>query len=295
MLWEGNRQLQEYTQAHSFTTVYDQDSFIPVARVVQANTVQDNQDSQSNTVDELKIYHYHTNHLGTPQELTNQQGEVVWLSYDYAWGGQYHEHYKQQSLNDCAILEHDLQPIRFQGQFFDQETELHYNRFRYYDSDVGMFIQRDPIGLLGGSNVFAYAPNPVGWVDPWGLTSDELVYRLLQGDEVVYYGITKRPALERLGEHMNQKNGLFDKMQVLAENLSYGEARTIEGALIRNRINDLDKFKSVEEQLSNAGLLNKKRGRVPERWVNDLRNPLSALKNLAHLFLDKPRDVNPCK
>ena len=47
---------------------------------------------------------------------------------------------------------------------------LHYNRFRYYDSDVGMFISRDPIGLLGGSNVFQYAPNPVMWIDPWGLS-----------------------------------------------------------------------------------------------------------------------------
>ncbi|MGP2571411.1 RHS repeat-associated core domain-containing protein [Ornithobacterium rhinotracheale] len=46
---------------------------------------------------------------------------------------------------------------------------MHYNRFRYYDSDVGMFVSRDPIGLMGGSNVFAYAPNPTGWVDPWGL------------------------------------------------------------------------------------------------------------------------------
>ena len=50
------------------------------------------------------------------------------------------------------------------------ETGLHYNRFRYYDSDVGMFISRDPIELLGGFNVFAYAPNPVGWIDPWGLS-----------------------------------------------------------------------------------------------------------------------------
>ncbi len=32
-----------------------------------------------------------------------------------------------------------------------------------------MFIGRDPIGLLGGLNTFQYAPNPIGWVDPWGL------------------------------------------------------------------------------------------------------------------------------
>ncbi|MFH4180811.1 RHS repeat-associated core domain-containing protein, partial [Acinetobacter baumannii] len=61
--------------------------------------------------------------------------------------------------------------IRFQGQYFDQETGLHYNRYRYYLPYVGHFISKDPIGLLGGDNVYAYAPNPVGWIDPLGLNS----------------------------------------------------------------------------------------------------------------------------
>ena len=73
------------------------------------------------------------------------------------------------TIDNFAITQNELQPIKFQGQSLDTETGLHYNRFRYYDSDVGMFISRDPIGLLGGSNVFQYAPNPVGWIDPWGL------------------------------------------------------------------------------------------------------------------------------
>jgi len=50
----------------------------------------------------------------------------------------------------------------------DRETGLHYNTFRYYDPDVGRFINQDPIGLLGGTNLYAYAPNPVTWIDPWG-------------------------------------------------------------------------------------------------------------------------------
>jgi RHS repeat-associated protein len=61
--------------------------------------------------------------------------------------------------------------IRFQGQYFDEETGLHYNRFRYYNPNTGQFITQDPIGLLGGVNNYRYAPNPVGWVDPWGLTA----------------------------------------------------------------------------------------------------------------------------
>nr|WP_081065397.1 RHS repeat-associated core domain-containing protein [Burkholderia vietnamiensis] len=46
---------------------------------------------------------------------------------------------------------------------------MHYNRHRYYDPGSGRFISKDPIGLAGGINVYQYAPNPVGWVDPLGL------------------------------------------------------------------------------------------------------------------------------
>ena len=60
-------------------------------------------------------------------------------------------------------------PLRFQGQYFDVETGLHYNRYRYYDPQVGRFIGKDPIGFAGGLNVYAYAPNPVTWIDPIGL------------------------------------------------------------------------------------------------------------------------------
>ncbi len=198
MLWDGNRQFQEYTDTHIFTTIYEQNSFEPVARIVGLATHLEqkrladiarkinrfvrigetdeviNQRIADNSKPLINIYHYHNNHLGTPQELTNEQGDVIWLSYDYAWGGQYDTFYKTQAIGNYQIAEHELQPIRFQGQMLDIETGLHYNRFRYYDSDVGMFIQRDPIGLLGGVNVFAYAPNPIHWVDVFGLARSRL-------------------------------------------------------------------------------------------------------------------------
>uniref|UniRef100_UPI0025AB08D8 RHS repeat-associated core domain-containing protein n=1 Tax=Providencia stuartii TaxID=588 RepID=UPI0025AB08D8 len=59
------------------------------------------------------------------------------------------------------------QNLRFQGQYFDKETGLHYNTFRYYAPDLGRFTQQDPIGLAGGLNLYQYAPNPLTWVDPW--------------------------------------------------------------------------------------------------------------------------------
>ena len=193
MLWDGNQQIQEYTDEQIFTTVYEQGSFEPVARVVQLSEVLEKQriaekilyiqqHVPSGVINQdfydrieqaktplLKIYHYHCNHLGTPQELTNQDGDVIWLSYDRAWGGSFETIYKPQFIDNYALQESELQPIKFQGQSLDVETGLHYNRFRYYDSDVGMFISRDPIGLLGGNNVFQYAPNPIGWIDPFGL------------------------------------------------------------------------------------------------------------------------------
>ena len=45
------------------------------------------------------------------------------------------------------------QPFRVQNQYFDEKTGLHYNFFRYYDPDAGMFVNQDPIGLLGDFSI----------------------------------------------------------------------------------------------------------------------------------------------
>jgi len=74
-------------------------------------------------------------------------------------------------LKECEEIENN---IRFQGQYFDEETGLHYNRHRYYNPDTGQFISQDPIGLLGGVNNYQYAPNPLGWIDPLGLCKDQV-------------------------------------------------------------------------------------------------------------------------
>lgn len=60
------------------------------------------------------------------------------------------------------------QHLRFPGQYFDGETGLHYNTFRFYDPEPGRFNSQDPIGVLGGFNLYQYAPNPFIWMDPWG-------------------------------------------------------------------------------------------------------------------------------
>ena len=108
------------------------------------------------------VYYYHTDHLGTPQALTDEQGALA-LEMDYqAWGQ------AREVIADAASKAGIRNPFRFQGQYQDQESGLHYNRHRYYDPEIGRFISRDPIGLFGGMNNFMYATNPVEWVDPLG-------------------------------------------------------------------------------------------------------------------------------
>jgi RHS repeat-associated protein len=59
--------------------------------------------------------------------------------------------------------------LRYPGQYFDQESGLHYNYHRSYSAAVGRYTQSDPIGLDGGWNRFGYAEqNPFVFVDPLG-------------------------------------------------------------------------------------------------------------------------------
>ncbi|MEZ5509896.1 MAG: RHS repeat-associated core domain-containing protein [Gammaproteobacteria bacterium] len=124
-------------------------------------------------VERNQVYFYHLDHLGTPQEMTDWEGRVVWSARYRVYGNVLKQ--------DVETVENNL---RFQGQYFDAETGLHYNRFRYYDPGTGQFTQQDPVGLLGGVNNYQYAPNPTGWVDPLGLVCKELGISTAQMDEL---------------------------------------------------------------------------------------------------------------
>ncbi|NIF22091.1 hypothetical protein F3J40_10825 [Pantoea sp. Acro-835] len=110
-----------------------------------------------------RIYWYHTRPDGTPEQLSDSNGEEVWRIVNDAWG---RVDTAWGEINSAVVREDNL---RMQGQYLDRETGLHYNLFRYYDADSMHFISPDPIGLLGGANLYQYAPNPLNWIDPWGL------------------------------------------------------------------------------------------------------------------------------
>ena len=109
-----------------------------------------------------ELVYYQLDHLGTPIAAHDAKGEAVWTAEYEAWG-----RIRQETVSDGFKINI---PFRFQGQYYDEESGLHYNRFRYYDPEIGRFVSQDPIGLMGGMNLFEYAPNPIVWIDFLGLT-----------------------------------------------------------------------------------------------------------------------------
>jgi RHS repeat-associated protein len=144
--WKGDTLIAEHSAGQHRSYVYEPDSFRPLVLL------------EGFGPDNVKAFHYQLDHLGTPQELTNPDGEIVWSAHYRAYG--------QIARLDVNTV---TNPLRFQGQYFDQESGLHYNRHRYYNPDNGRYLTPDPVKLAGGLNGYQYVPNPTGWVDPLGL------------------------------------------------------------------------------------------------------------------------------
>ncbi|CRM74084.1 Cell wall-associated polypeptide CWBP200 [Pseudomonas sp. 58 R 12] len=146
--WQGDKLIAEHHADRHRSYLYEPDSFRPLALL------------EGFGPKETKPYHYQLDHLGTPQELTAQDGEIVWSAHYRAYG--------EITRLDIGKVDN---PLRFQGQYFDSESGLHYNRHRYYNPDIGRYLTPDPVKLAGGINAYQYVPNPTGWVDPLGLSS----------------------------------------------------------------------------------------------------------------------------
>ncbi|EHI7582268.1 type IV secretion protein Rhs [Salmonella enterica] len=151
-VWEGFRLLQENVQQQGWRTyLYDAEQpYTPVASVTGRG-------------ESRQVWYYHTDVTGTPQEVTAADGTLVWAGYIRGFGE------NAADISNSGAYFH--QPLRLPGQYFDDETGLHYNLFRYYAPECGRFVSQDPIGLRGGLNLYQYAPNPLKYIDPLGLTA----------------------------------------------------------------------------------------------------------------------------
>ncbi|WP_018693037.1 RHS repeat-associated core domain-containing protein [Algicola sagamiensis] len=151
-LWDKDQLVGECQDGQWTWFIYMPDSFDPIA-MVKAGIV----------------YTYQLDQLGTPQLLLDLEGTIVWQNQSDVYG--------LAAANASNTIE---QPLRFAGQYADEETGLHYNRYRYYSPKQQRFISPDPLGILGGIHPYQYAPNPVNWVDPLGLLCKEGLEKLGQ-------------------------------------------------------------------------------------------------------------------
>ena len=99
--------------------------------------------------------------------MTDKDGNLLWYGEYTAWG---------RLKEETKVTDSAYQPSRLQNQYAYRETGLHYNFFRYYEPDAGPFVNQDPIGLLGGSNLYRFAPNAQGWTDFSGFVAMALFF-----------------------------------------------------------------------------------------------------------------------
>jgi RHS repeat-associated protein len=117
-----------------------------------------------NTNGQDTIAYYHHDHLNTPLQATDKNGNIVWAA-TYEAFGRVTIVTPTATTNQPTITSN----LRLPGQYEDQETGLYYNWYRFYDPNTGRYISKDPIGLEGGINTYLYGEsNPVNLTDPTG-------------------------------------------------------------------------------------------------------------------------------
>ncbi|WP_454815031.1 RHS repeat-associated core domain-containing protein [Labrys neptuniae] len=112
----------------------------------------------------------------------------------------------------AAVKARFLCPIRFQGQWEDEETALYYNRFRYYDPAAGQYASPDPIGLRGGVRPHGYVNQTSGWVDPLGLQRYPAWMPAVPGFQrhhIIPFHMQNDPFLRSLGFDINSRQNMM--------------------------------------------------------------------------------------
>ncbi len=165
-LWLGSRPVARIDMSHLCTEDRDMDGDVDgrdlassLAGIPDIAALAGHFGDTANPGQTESVYFYHTDHLGTPQVITDSAGSVVWRA-DYLPFG-------KTVIQSLSSIENNL---RFPGQYYDEETGLHYNWHRYYDPETGRYLTPDPIGLDGGINLYVYVfHDPINTIDSLGL------------------------------------------------------------------------------------------------------------------------------
>ena len=254
-VWDGLRLLQEHRHSQTSLYIYQDEGYEPLARVDGTGPLQ-------------KIRYYHNDLNGLPEQLTEADGHDVWRATYRVWGNTLEE------VREPYYIEE--QNLRFQGQYLDRETGLHFNTFRFYDPDVGRFTTPDPIGLAGGINLYKYAPNPISWIDPWGLINLNTngavgnfgVYEIRIDGELYKYG---KADMNRVTKSSGDPTRLHQQVEKL-ERLNPG--KTIKGTVLESGISSTQAAKTIETAKLDAHF-EKTGGQIPEGNRKSYKGPKS--------------------
>ncbi|MEM6993478.1 MAG: RHS repeat-associated core domain-containing protein [Myxococcota bacterium] len=151
--WDGDRVAAREAPDGAFRIFQyvDRESLVPLGFV--------DYDSIEAQAESGRSYTVFSDQVGLPQHIENAKGEIVW------WGDHATPYGELFVRPGNEIAYH----MRFPGHIYDPDLALHYNRFRDYDPQLGRYLQPDPLGTKGGTNLYAYTSNPVVSVDVLGL------------------------------------------------------------------------------------------------------------------------------
>ena len=146
------------------------------------------QRTKTDTEDEL--LYIHTDHLGSAVRMTNTTGDIVHsIAYDLFGKTVYSTGSKNPSY-------------QFTGQEFDTEIGLYYYGARYYDPEMGRFIQADT--MLAGLNRYTYClNNPIIYTDPSGHNPHYQPGDTIYGEDGYEYTVPDLPTGDSSGGGMN--------------------------------------------------------------------------------------------
>lgn len=158
-VWDGTNLCEQITDADALpnqvAVTWDHDGFRPLTQTERILSAE----SPHDTVDE-RFFAIVTDLIGTPTELIDESGALAWHTRSTLWG-----------TTTWSTASTAYTPLRFPGQYFDPETGLHYNYFRYYEPETARFVTVDLLGLAPAPNPHAYVNNPHLWVDLVGLSA----------------------------------------------------------------------------------------------------------------------------
>ncbi|MEW2401583.1 putative T7SS-secreted protein [Streptomyces sp. NPDC046862] len=199
--WDGTSLCEQTTMCPALpnpvTLTWDHKGLRPIAqteRIIAAEAPQQEIDS--------RFFAIVTDLVGTPSELIDEQGEIAWHTRSTLWG-----------TTTWAANSSTYTPLRFPGQYYDPETGLHYNYFRYYEPETARYLTPDPLGLEPAPNPAVYVHNPHKWSDPLGLAPRCLNVTGKEGKEANENFISGSADGQRLADQLRREsaNSIFNE------------------------------------------------------------------------------------